>query len=394
MRRWRATHIVGLATNVAFLRRVVATHGLRDRRPRHRADRARARRAVRARRRCRSSARRPASSRASWRTSARCRTPTRGSRRDGWRLHGGATRRFDLDVGGTRHAVTLHRAARRRADAVGGRAGAGRFARAALGDDRHDVTLGDRRWTLAVYAQGERVTVFAPEGTLSLQEVDPLAHAGEGAAPGGSADRADAGQGGRVPGAGRRGGQGRPAAGGDGGDEDGAHHRRAARRHGGRAAVRAWATRWPRAASCCACDAAVSASARAAEADRRAAPGRLASRGGAARRRGAGRATWRSRLRRDSASASRNCVPAAAGRCRASRRTPAACPAHSARRRTRAVACPAGMPRWRRSCRSMRPAMKVRGSMAAQCVAGAVGAAPSPGRRALPLALQSNAPSR
>ena len=32
------------------------------------------------------------------------------SRRDGWRLFGGATRRFDLDVGGVRQTATLHRA--------------------------------------------------------------------------------------------------------------------------------------------------------------------------------------------------------------------------------------------------------------------------------------------
>jgi 3-methylcrotonyl-CoA carboxylase alpha subunit len=59
------------------------------------------------------------------------------------------------------------------------------FSARALGNERHDVQLGERRWTLAVYAQGERITVFAPEGTLALQEVDALAHAGEGAAPGG-----------------------------------------------------------------------------------------------------------------------------------------------------------------------------------------------------------------
>jgi 3-methylcrotonyl-CoA carboxylase alpha subunit len=58
------------------------------------------------------------------------------------------------------------------------------FSARALGRDRHDVRLGERRWTLAVYAEGERVTVFAPTGTLALQEVDALAHAGE-ASPGG-----------------------------------------------------------------------------------------------------------------------------------------------------------------------------------------------------------------
>jgi 3-methylcrotonyl-CoA carboxylase alpha subunit len=59
------------------------------------------------------------------------------------------------------------------------------FASRALGNDRHDVTLGEHRWTLAVYAEGERITVFAPEGTLALQEIDPIAHAGEGASEGG-----------------------------------------------------------------------------------------------------------------------------------------------------------------------------------------------------------------
>jgi 3-methylcrotonyl-CoA carboxylase alpha subunit len=83
------------------------------------------------------------------------------SRRDGWRLFGGATRRFDLDVGGTHHGATLHR----------GHDGALTLAIAderwpfksrALGADRpdqHDVQLGDQRWTLAVYAEGERITV-------------------------------------------------------------------------------------------------------------------------------------------------------------------------------------------------------------------------------------------
>ncbi|HET9978431.1 MAG TPA: acetyl/propionyl/methylcrotonyl-CoA carboxylase subunit alpha [Burkholderiaceae bacterium] len=105
------------------------------------------------------------------------------SARDGWRMFGGATRSFDLDVAGTRHAVTLHRLHDGATTLRVGRQ-SWPFATRALGADRHDVTLGDRRWTLAVYAEGERITVFAPEGTLVLQEVDALAHAGEGAAEG------------------------------------------------------------------------------------------------------------------------------------------------------------------------------------------------------------------
>jgi 3-methylcrotonyl-CoA carboxylase alpha subunit len=106
------------------------------------------------------------------------------SRRDGWRMFGGATRRFDLDIGGARHAVTLHRL---HDGALTLSVGEQRwpFSARALGHDRHDVQLGERRWMLAVYAQGERITVFAPDGTLALQEVDALAHAGESASAGG-----------------------------------------------------------------------------------------------------------------------------------------------------------------------------------------------------------------
>ena len=108
------------------------------------------------------------------------------SRRDGWRLFGGATRRFDLDVGGTPQCATLHRG---HDGALTLAIGEQRwpFSSRALANgqqDCHDVQLGDQRWTLAVYAEGERITVFAPHGSLALQEVDPLAHAGEGVAAG------------------------------------------------------------------------------------------------------------------------------------------------------------------------------------------------------------------
>ena len=105
------------------------------------------------------------------------------SRRDGWRMFGGATRRFDLDVGGKPQRATLHRSHDGALTlAIGERRWP--FTARALGNDRHDVQLGEQRWTLAVYAQGERITVFAPHGSLALQEIDPLAHAGEGAAEG------------------------------------------------------------------------------------------------------------------------------------------------------------------------------------------------------------------
>ena len=105
------------------------------------------------------------------------------SRRDGWRLHGGATRRFDLEADGQHHNVTLERAH----DAALSLAVQGQrwpFGLRSLGGERHDVTLGDRRWSLAVYAVGETLSVFAPEGSAVLQHADPIAHAGEGAVEG------------------------------------------------------------------------------------------------------------------------------------------------------------------------------------------------------------------
>jgi 3-methylcrotonyl-CoA carboxylase alpha subunit len=177
------THIVGLATNVAFLRRVVGTHAFstadldtalieRERaalfeHPPLALECAAA--GVVARELAKESA---LQDNDPW------------SKRDGWRMFGGATRRFDLDIGGARHVASLHRL---HDGALTLAVNDQRlpFSARALGNDHHDVTLGNRRWTLAAYAQGERITVFAPDGTLALQEVDALAHAGEGAAPGG-----------------------------------------------------------------------------------------------------------------------------------------------------------------------------------------------------------------
>lgn len=43
----------------------------------------------------------------------------------------------------------------------------------------HDVTLGDQRLRLAVYRHDERVAVFAEAGSRQLDEIDPIAHAGD-----------------------------------------------------------------------------------------------------------------------------------------------------------------------------------------------------------------------
>jgi 3-methylcrotonyl-CoA carboxylase alpha subunit len=106
------------------------------------------------------------------------------SRRDAWRLHGAATRRFDLDAQGAHQVVTLTRTHGGAQVLIAG----GRhwpFEARDLGAGRHDVTLGERRRALTVYANGERVSVFAPEGSIGVDLIDPIAHAADGAVEGG-----------------------------------------------------------------------------------------------------------------------------------------------------------------------------------------------------------------
>jgi 3-methylcrotonyl-CoA carboxylase alpha subunit len=106
------------------------------------------------------------------------------SRRDGWRLHGSALRRFDIVAGREHHTFTL---ARERGGALvlEGDGGRHRYAAFARGDGRHDVVLDGRRETLTVYRTGQRVSVFAVSGSATVDEIDPIAHAGEGAVEGG-----------------------------------------------------------------------------------------------------------------------------------------------------------------------------------------------------------------
>jgi 3-methylcrotonyl-CoA carboxylase alpha subunit len=106
------------------------------------------------------------------------------SRRDGWRLHGGARRRLDLEADGTHHALRLER--RHDGGAVMA-LGEQRFALAAraLGADRYDVQLDGARHTLAVYAVGEKVAVFGEAGSRLVGEFDLIAHAGDHAGEGG-----------------------------------------------------------------------------------------------------------------------------------------------------------------------------------------------------------------
>ena len=106
------------------------------------------------------------------------------SRRDGWRLHGRALRSFDLEMAGAHHAVLLQRLRDGSSELqIGGQRWP--LQAVALGDDRYDVTLGAQRLTLAVYARGEQRAVFSPEASALVRLVDPMAHAGEAVAEGG-----------------------------------------------------------------------------------------------------------------------------------------------------------------------------------------------------------------
>jgi 3-methylcrotonyl-CoA carboxylase alpha subunit len=106
------------------------------------------------------------------------------SRRDGWRMHGAAVRRFDLDMRGEHHvaklershhgALVLHLGEQQWPLVIGSRGGA-----------VHDVTLGGSRHVLTVYAVGERISIFSPGGSAVVDEFDPIAHAADGASEGG-----------------------------------------------------------------------------------------------------------------------------------------------------------------------------------------------------------------
>jgi 3-methylcrotonyl-CoA carboxylase alpha subunit len=106
------------------------------------------------------------------------------SRRDAWRLHGAAVRRFDLEAEGERTSFMLER---NHAGAQWLLHGADRwpYASAIRGGARHDVSLGPQRWPLSVYALGESFAVFAPDAQALLSAIDPIAHAADGAVEGG-----------------------------------------------------------------------------------------------------------------------------------------------------------------------------------------------------------------
>ncbi|ASM78600.1 3-methylcrotonyl-CoA carboxylase subunit alpha [Vitreoscilla filiformis] len=229
----RETHIVGLNTNVAFLRRVVASRSFagadldtalieRERAALFEAPGVSAELAA---------AGLIAHTLA---TEARQQAADPWTRRDGWRLHGVARRRFDLVQGDVRWQVYLERGAAAAPSpqplshegrgALSGAQGVapgtpgipsapvlpplpsweragergkprlhlhlpdGRhlpFQAEDLGAERFALTLAGQRHTVSVHRAGDKVTVFAEAGLAELREFDALAHAGDGAHAGG-----------------------------------------------------------------------------------------------------------------------------------------------------------------------------------------------------------------
>ena len=183
----RDTHIVGLQTNVAFLRRCAATvsfagadldTGLIEReraalfhQPGLPLELAAA--AVVAH---------------TLAQEATLQTSDPWSRRDGWRMYGASARRFDLDVEGGHHEVLLSRHHQGGMSlTVTGVATA--FAVNSSDLQTHELLLGtglaQRRVSVKTYAHGERVAVFTAQGSAILAHIDLIAHAGDGAAEGG-----------------------------------------------------------------------------------------------------------------------------------------------------------------------------------------------------------------
>ena len=105
------------------------------------------------------------------------------SRRDGWRSHGLTVRKFEFgfhEEMAKAELTYLHDGALRLS--VGGTTGALSFSRQG---DAIDLQFAGQRLLATVYTQGESDYVFTPRGATQILSIDMLAHAGEAAAEGG-----------------------------------------------------------------------------------------------------------------------------------------------------------------------------------------------------------------
>jgi len=109
------------------------------------------------------------------------------SRRDGWRPHGLTVRRFDFEYMGEpllAHLTYLHDGALQLA--FGEVSGVLRFDTLSTdGGARMDLQFQGQRQTVQTWQQGEIVHIFCALGATQITEIDALAHAGVAAADGG-----------------------------------------------------------------------------------------------------------------------------------------------------------------------------------------------------------------
>jgi 3-methylcrotonyl-CoA carboxylase alpha subunit len=113
------------------------------------------------------------------------------ARRDGWRAYGVATRRFDFEFQDAIHTANLsylHDGALQLV--VGNTIGAAAMGAAGLlkfeaMDNAIDVTFAGQRRVLNVYRNGDAVHVFSAQGAAIIIAIDVLAHAGDAPAEGG-----------------------------------------------------------------------------------------------------------------------------------------------------------------------------------------------------------------
>jgi 3-methylcrotonyl-CoA carboxylase alpha subunit len=104
------------------------------------------------------------------------------SRRDGWQSHGTTRRRFELEYDGQPVRAVLTYGAQRLLQVGEGAEGVLQFT--PQGDGLW-VQFNGARIHSTVHAQGETCHVFTPQGATRISLLDPLAHAGEAAQEGG-----------------------------------------------------------------------------------------------------------------------------------------------------------------------------------------------------------------
>jgi 3-methylcrotonyl-CoA carboxylase alpha subunit len=106
------------------------------------------------------------------------------AQRDGWRSHGVYSRAFKVEFHGESHTVVLHRprdgSVQLQVDAV-----TAPLVFSRLSADLLDVRWGSVRSHVHVYQKGEVAHVFTAQGATQIVAVDALAHAGETQSEGG-----------------------------------------------------------------------------------------------------------------------------------------------------------------------------------------------------------------